>query len=311
MALVALEIDLAALDDLGVEEEIVGHDHRAQDAHDDEQRTLGHRRHYGSTGGLAPVDVDEEELVDKRQSDDRHKSDDGALYLLVRIGKQQDEHHRRHQQRTRGDGDAQEHLQGDGAAEDLSQRGGDAGQDSADHDRTPHPARRVLDRRLAETQAGHDAEVGHIVLQGDEHDRRQRHHPEQGVAVGRTGGEVARPVARIDEAYRDQQSGADVSEYIKSTQDMRVPLALELVEDVHTSAIVCRSAKVYIFLNSTPARTDFLSTHSDVGACLPHAVCVTGEQHQPPLANREEQDQAPVSPTRWRQMEPRSAGFKV
>ena len=82
-AFVTLEVDLAALDDLGVQEEVVRHHHGAQDAHDDEHRTLGHRGHHSGAQGLAPVDMHEEELVNERQSYDGDKANDGALYLLI------------------------------------------------------------------------------------------------------------------------------------------------------------------------------------------------------------------------------------
>ena len=149
-ARVALEMNLTALHDLGMQEEIVGHDHGAQHAHDDEQRPLGHRWHERAAHGHGPVDVDQEQLVDERQPDHRHEADDGPLHLRVTVGEEHDEHGRRRQHGAGGDGDSEEHLQGDGTAQDLGQRRGDTGQDGRHHDGTPQPAGRVLHGGLAQ-----------------------------------------------------------------------------------------------------------------------------------------------------------------
>ena len=69
--------------------------------------------------------------------------------------------------------------------------------------------------------------MGHVVLQGDEHDGGERHHPQQCITIFRPRGEVARPVTGIDEAHSNQQTRADVLEDVEGTQHMWVRMALE------------------------------------------------------------------------------------
>ena len=77
--------------------------------------------------------------------------------------------------------------------------------------------------------------MGHIVLQGDEHDGGERHHPQQGVAELGAGGEVAGPVARVDEADGDEQARTDILEDVEGAQHVRVVLALQFLDDIfHT-----------------------------------------------------------------------------
>ena len=71
------------------------------------------------------------------------------------------------------------------------------------------------------------------MLQGDEHDGRQRDHPQQRIAVFRPGRKVAGPVAGIDEAHGDQQAGADVLEDVERAQHMGMGMAPEFAEYIH------------------------------------------------------------------------------
>ena len=52
------------------------------------------------------------------------------------------------------------------------------------------------------------------VLQKDQHEGAERDDPEQRVAELRTAGDVGRPVAGVDEAYRDDEAGAEVAQQL-------------------------------------------------------------------------------------------------
>ena len=56
--LLALAFEVHGLDDLGVQKEIVRHDDRPQDTHDNRGRASGHTRRDPACGGLRPVDLD-------------------------------------------------------------------------------------------------------------------------------------------------------------------------------------------------------------------------------------------------------------
>ena len=154
------------------------HDHRSQHAHDDEQRALRHGRHHGTCRCLPPVYVNQKQLIDERQADERHKAYDGALHTLVRIGEEHDENGHSDKYGARGYADAQQHLQGYGASQYLCQRRGYAGQQRRHHDGAPQPARSILHGGLAEAQSRHYAQVGNVVLKGNEHDGGERYHPQ-------------------------------------------------------------------------------------------------------------------------------------
>ena len=174
-------------------------------------------------GGFAPFDVHECQLVDKGEPDDGDKGDDPPLDDPVRVGEEHDPHEDRHHRRPDAHGDVEEHLEGDGAAQDFRQGGGDGRRHRRPEDGTGDPRAEVCHRRLGETEPCGDAEVRHVVLQDDEHHGGERHHPEQGIPVVGARGEVRRPVAGVDESHGDQQSRSDVFQYLQPSR-LRVVL---------------------------------------------------------------------------------------
>ncbi len=219
------EVPPPALDDLGVEEDVVGHDHGAEDGHDDGDGPGRERRHDPPRGRLTPGHVDERQLEEEGQADERDEGDDGFFEARVGVREEQGQddgqgQHGRGPQRQPGE----EQVQADRGAQDLGQGRRDGGQDGApQHElrcRRPH----VPGRRLGQAQARGDAEVGDVVLEDDEHQGRQGDHPEKGVAVPGPRGDVRGPVAGVDEADRDQESRADVPEEGGSLQPRQVLL---------------------------------------------------------------------------------------
>ena len=69
--------------------------------------------------------------------------------------------------------------------------------------------------------------MGHVVLQGNQHDGGEGHDPQQRIAVFRSRCEVARPVARIDETDGHEQPRADVLENIQGSQHTGMVLAFQ------------------------------------------------------------------------------------
>jgi hypothetical protein len=65
------------------------------------------------------------------------------------------------------------------------------------------------------------------MLQDDQHDRRERDHPQQGITVVGSCGQVRCPVARIDEAYGNEQSRADILEDFEAALSRVVSFAGE------------------------------------------------------------------------------------
>ena len=89
-----------------------------------------------------------------------------------------------------------------------------------------------MDRgRLGQAKPRRDAQVGYVMLQYDQHDRRQRDHPQQRVTVLSPGGQIRRPVAGVDEADGHEQSRPDVFEYLQSARDGMVLTAVEKPPD--------------------------------------------------------------------------------
>jgi hypothetical protein len=72
--------------------------------------------------------------------------------------------------------------------------------------------------------------VRRVVLEHDQHPRRQRDDPQQHTAKLRAAGDVRGPVARIDEAHRDQHSRPDVAEDVERRQRGRVRRFVEFGE---------------------------------------------------------------------------------
>jgi hypothetical protein len=60
-----------------------------------------------------------------------------------------------------------------------------------------------------------NAEMGGVVLEDDKHNGGECDHPEEGVSVERSRGDVRSPVARVYEAHGHQKTGAYVPENFK------------------------------------------------------------------------------------------------
>ena len=114
---------------------------------------------------------------------------------------------------------------GSNTAQHLGHRRRDAREHGGGERNEGHGARQVPGGRLGQALAGNDTQVGDVVLEQDEHDGGKRHHPEQGVTEGGTGGHVGRPIARIDESHRYEQARADGLQDLQASPVARVDVA--------------------------------------------------------------------------------------
>ena len=183
--LLLAEVPLPALDDLGVQEEVVRHDHGAEDGHDDGHGAGRDGRARPRPAAAFPQrDVDQGELEEERQPDEGDEGDDPFLEARVGVREEQrqhdaeDEHGRRPAAGARGRACAARWPRPGSRPWPWRRRPGPRSQDDARRGRA-----QVLRRRLGQAQARGDAEVGDVVLEDDQHDRGQGDHPEEGIAV--------------------------------------------------------------------------------------------------------------------------------
>ena len=208
--LLALAFEVHGLDDLGVQKEVVGHNDRAQDTHDNRGRAGGHAGRNPACGGLRPVDLDQRKLGQKRESYHAHEGNDPPLGALVGARHEHRHRCRRHDDAACAHGQPKEHLKGNRATQDFGHGGGDGREIGTGEHRAPDEAGEVTCRGLGKTGARGDTQVRRIVLQHNEHNRGQCDDPQQRVAKLRARGHIGGPVARVDKADGHEQPGADM-----------------------------------------------------------------------------------------------------
>ena len=221
---IVLLVVFPALHHLRMQEQIVRHDHCSQYAHNDKQTSLRKGRHYPRTGRQRPINLYQKQFVQKRQSDDGHKGNDGPLNPFIRIGKKHDDNKHRRQQGSPDDGNVKQHFQSDGPSQNFGEGSGDGGQYRRAQHRTRHPFGGVFRGRLAQAKPGNDTQMCHIVLQHNQHDCRQGDDPQQGIAEIGPCRKIRSPVARVDETDGHEQARTDVFKEIKTTQVTRMVL---------------------------------------------------------------------------------------
>ncbi len=200
------------------------HDHGAQHAHQDGDgagRDL--RFHQADQRGL-PMDVDQREFINEGEADQRDEADDPLFHFGVSVGDKHRTHGDHREQRAGHERYAEEHFQGDRRAEDLGQCCCDRGSDSGEQDDPGCPGFQMPGGGFRDAVAGHNAEVGGVVLKQNQHDRGERDHPEQRIPELRSGGDVGGPVAGIDEPHCDQQARPDVLQEFLGTYTLRMLL---------------------------------------------------------------------------------------
>ena len=209
----------------------MGHNDRAKHTHHDEHTPGGQRGRHGAAQGGRPVGVDKRQFVKVRETDERNEGNDALFDPAVGVGEEQDGRNCRRSRRAERNGQAEKHFERNGCTQDFGERR----RHRSGHGAPQHGARygraQVARRGLGQAKARSDAQVGHVVLQYDEHHGRKRHDPEQGVAELRASGKIRRPVARIDEAYGDKQPRPDVAQDVKAARAARLAQA-PVVADV-------------------------------------------------------------------------------
>ena len=91
----------------------------------------------------------------------------------------------------------------------------------------------MLRRGFCKAVSRDDAEVRGIVLQHDEHERRERHDPQERIAELGSCCHVRCPVARVDEADSHEKAGADM------LQDLEAAVASGMLAPVSLGELFC------------------------------------------------------------------------
>ena len=208
-------LDVAGLDERGVQVEIVWHHGSPEDAERDVERLgVGNRRHDESGRERSPLRARQDNLDRKARRDGGHEGDDDRLDLA------EAEMHRGEQQHDVESGDhdtpdernSEQQVKGDRRADHLGQVASD------DCDLAQEP-KDVRDRLRITIAAG----LGEIAparnpkphakrLQEHRHQVRKQNHPQEGVAELGAAGEVGRPVAGIHVTDGDQITWTGESE---------------------------------------------------------------------------------------------------
>ena len=207
------------------------HDHRPKHAHHDGHRARGQAWGNPRRDGTRPVNLDQGELCQKREAHYAHKGNDPALGTLVGAREQHRSRGRRHDDAAKVQWQAKQHLERNPAAENLGHGRGDGGEVGAAKNDAACEAWQVARRRLGQARAGGDAQVRRVVLQRDQHERRERDDPQQRVAKLRPSRHVRCPVARVDEAYGHEEAGAYVAQDLQ-TSVRASPLGAEVSFEV-------------------------------------------------------------------------------
>ena len=156
------------------------------------------------------------EFVKEGETNEGHKGDDAFLHSAVGVREEEKQAEQCGNGCPDHEGDAEEHLQGDGSTQNFGQRGGNGGGHGTPQYGTALPTRQIARGSLRKAEAGNDAQVRHVVLQHDEHEGGKSYDPQQGVAESGAGCKIGSPVAGIDKAYGDEEAGAYVAQDVES-----------------------------------------------------------------------------------------------
>lgn len=216
-----------------MQKEVVGHNNSAEDAHDNGTGTCGKRRHDPALGGLGPPHLHERKLCQEGKADERDEADDPALYMLVGVRGKKDERDSGCKNAADLEGKRKEHLERDGGTQDLCQSRRHCGKPGSGEKEAGRDAGKVLRRGLCKAVSRDDAEVRGIVLQHDEHERRERHDPQERIAELGSCCHVGCPVARVDEADGHEKAWSDM------LQDFEAAVASGMLAPVPADKLFC------------------------------------------------------------------------
>ena len=207
-----LPVEVAGLNDGGVEVEVVGHDRGADDTqcHGELPIAQNLRGGHESFEHGRQVGSRQDHLVDKDDHDDQdQRGHDGLDSAESDLGQEEQyqniqngQGHAQHQ------GDAEEEFEGDGPADHFGDVGGHDCKLGADPKDEAEFAAGMQTGRLGQIQAGHDAQLGRHVLEhhGDQAGDEDDAHEEVAVLGSATDG--GDPVAGVHVAHGHQGAWA-------------------------------------------------------------------------------------------------------
>ena len=194
---------------------------------------------------MMPVHRHEARFRHEGDADDGDEEDDDLFDPRVGMAELEVQRQTEHEKRADPEGKAEEHFQRDGPAEELCQSRGDGGEHGRGEDEIFQPPVHVGRGRFGQAFPRDDAQVRRVVLKDDEHDRGERHHPEELVAVFRTGGDIRRPVAGIDETHRDDESRPERTENVQIGGELRLLFVPPVLHEIHFDESPFLKSEIY------------------------------------------------------------------
>ncbi len=189
------------------------HDHRPQHGHRQEDVLRIHPRENQVEGGLVEVGLDQHRVHQVTQADGAQQDKDE---LLDRHDIPETRSSRRPRAPTpmapRRRGRPNRTCSAIAAPSTSASAVATEAATAVTPNRAPGPGREMLTRRLGQTLARDDAQVGGDMLPEHQGKRAQRDHPEQFVPVSRAGRDVGGPVPGVNEPDGDQEPRAQIAD---------------------------------------------------------------------------------------------------
>ncbi len=207
---------------VGVQIEVVRHDHRPQHPDGDGDGGGVEAGYERIPGGGSPIGLHQGQLHQIAGRDDADDDDDHPLDMAIATGHDQSDLEHHGDRPTDHQRQPEEQAKAEGSSQQFGHVGGDAGQHDAAPEKTGPRPREPLPYVVGQAVTGHDAQPGRHALEQDEHQRGQGYHPEQRIAELASPGDVGGPVAGIDEPHRDDEARPQVAEKVAADEDAQL-----------------------------------------------------------------------------------------
>ena len=148
------------------------HNDSSQHTHNHHHRTAGKRRGNPCTHSLSPFDMHQRQFINKRKSDNRYKSDNPAFDHPIGIRKKHNNDKNSHQDSPNPDRYIEQHLQSNSTSENFSKRSRHGSPHRAPKHRSGIRRLQISHCCFRQTKSCCNTEVGDVMLQYDQHNRR-------------------------------------------------------------------------------------------------------------------------------------------
>ena len=210
--LVLGDAPLPAVNDVGMQEDIVRHHHRSKDGHGHVNAASVDARNDHRGRQFRPVGLDDQDLHEVAQADDPQKAHDDRLDPVIPLADDEKHFKEYREQSARPQRHAEEEIESDGPSEQFRHIGRDTRQDNRQPQKRRYRTREAFPDVDRKGLSGGNAELGGHVLDHNQHDRAERNDPEKFIAELRSALDIRGPVAGIDEPDRDKETGPKKAE---------------------------------------------------------------------------------------------------